>query len=64
MSSQGSGMEDTYGRIIYSLGTCPVECSVLLQRIIEAGNGTYGPGENSLASTGNASTAFPSTNAG
>jgi hypothetical protein len=51
MSSQGSGMKDTYGRIIYSLGTCPVESSVLLQRIIEAGNGTYGPEDNSVAST-------------
>jgi hypothetical protein len=44
-------MEDIYGRIIYSLGTCPVESSVLLQRIIEAGNGTYGPEDNSVAST-------------
>lgn len=57
-------MEDTYARLRYSLGTCPVECSVLLQRIIEAGNGTYGPEENSVASTGEASTAPPSTNAG
>ena len=51
MSSQGSGMEDTYDRLRYSLNTNPIECSVLLQRIIEVGDGTHGPEKNSVAST-------------
>lgn len=56
-------MEDTYDRLRYSLGTCPVECSYLLMQMMMVGNGTYGPEKDSVASTGEASTAPPSTNA-
>jgi hypothetical protein len=55
--------EEVYSRILYSLSTNPIACDVWLKQIIEVGDGTHGPEKNSVASTGEASTAPPSPNA-